>query len=246
MAGITDGEFANKMISHGFDMVTIGGYNLDAPTIAAAKSIIKRGRLEFDFSAEEIVSHIESQVELIKDNHDVLVSANLRSTAIEPIIEVSSIKNLDFIEINAHCRQEEIMDVGCGQKLLKNPIFLGSILMEILKKSKSHVSVKIRANVPKVNTLRVSKLIDKLGADVLHVDAMKPSSPFADYELLEKIAKSTDIFTIGNNSIFSVEDGIKMANTGVDGISIARAAMHGIDFDLNKITTPPVPDYFYK
>ena len=49
MAGITDADFLNKVIPYGFDVATLGGYSLDAPTIEASKKIIERGRAEFDF-----------------------------------------------------------------------------------------------------------------------------------------------------------------------------------------------------
>ena len=37
MAGITDGKFCKKMSSHGFDLVTLGGYNVDKATVAAGR-----------------------------------------------------------------------------------------------------------------------------------------------------------------------------------------------------------------
>ena len=44
MAGITNAEFAMKLIPYGFDTVTIGGYNTDNESIDACEKIIKRGR----------------------------------------------------------------------------------------------------------------------------------------------------------------------------------------------------------
>ena len=67
MAGISNSEFLNKVIPFGFDVATLGGYSLDAPTIEASKKIIERGRAEFDFPLDEIFNHIESEVALIKN-----------------------------------------------------------------------------------------------------------------------------------------------------------------------------------
>ena len=98
MAGITDAEFLNKVIPFGFDTATLGGYSLDAKTIEASEKIIKRGRNEFHFPQDEIVNHIEKEVNLIKKQHpNVKVSANVRSTTPRPIIEVSNIDNLDIV-----------------------------------------------------------------------------------------------------------------------------------------------------
>ena len=77
MAGITNAEFLNKVIPYGFDVATLGGYSLDAPTIEASKKIIERGRKEFDFPLDEIFSHIEGEVASIKKIHsDVKVSTS--------------------------------------------------------------------------------------------------------------------------------------------------------------------------
>ena len=52
------------------------------------------------------------------------ISVNLRASSPDPIINISKIPELDIIEINAHCRQQELVQAGCGQALLKNPELL--------------------------------------------------------------------------------------------------------------------------
>ena len=79
-------EFLNKLIPYGFDVVTLGGYSLDKKTIDASQKIIERGRKEFHFELDEIIPHIENEVNLIKEvQPDVVVSANVRSTIPHPI-----------------------------------------------------------------------------------------------------------------------------------------------------------------
>ena len=233
MAGITDAQFLNKVIPFGFDTATLGGYSLDAPTIKASEKIIKRGRNEFHFPQNEIFNHIENEVNLIKKQHpNIKVSANVRSTTTQPIINVSKIDNLDVVEINCHCRQEEILAIGCGQNMLKRDD-LGEFISKIVEKSYCAVSVKIRANVDGVNTLEIAKLIEDAGVDFLHVDAMKPGIFDADYDLLAEICSKTNIKVIGNNSIDSPEKIEKMLETGVYGFSIARAVISGkLNFNL--------------
>ena len=124
MAGITNADFLNKVIPFGFNVATLGGYNLDGPTIEASKKIIERGRKEFVFPEDVILNHIENEIASIKEVHkDVKVSANVRATTPQPIIEVGKIKDLDIVEINCHCRQEEIVAIGCGQEMLKRDDF---------------------------------------------------------------------------------------------------------------------------
>lgn len=238
MAGITDGDFCKGLLNHGFDMVTLGGYNADPPTTNAGREIISRGRPEFDIPPEDLLEHIDRQTRLIKDQDfwNGQISVNLRSVNPEPIIEISRLKNVDVVEINAHCRQPEITDLGCGQELLKKPLNLEKFVKEVVKKSKSRVSVKIRANVPEVDDIQIAKTIEKSNANYLHVDAMKPGFDTADYDLIESIHDETNLFIIGNNSIKGIESGRKMLSSGADGISIARAAISGtLSFDLSKI-----------
>ena len=233
MAGITNADFLNKVIPYGFNVATLGGYSLDESTIEASKRIIERGRKEFDFPLDVIFNHIENEVASIKNVHsDVKVSANVRATTPQPIIEAGNIKDLDIIEINCHCRQIEILAIGCGQNMLNRPD-LSDFISQVVDNVKSEVSVKIRANVESVDTFEIADLIENAGADYLHVDAMKKGVFEADWELLEKICNNVDIKVIGNNSVNSQENLKKMISTGVDGFSIARSVISGnLDFNI--------------
>lgn len=234
MAGITDAEFLNKVIPFGFDTATLGGYSLDAETIEASEKIIKRGRNEFHFLQDEIIDHIKKEVNLIKKQHpDVKVSVNVRSTTPQPIIEVSKIDNLYIVEINCHCRQEEILAIGCGQNMLKRED-LADYIKDVVDNASCEVSVKIRANVEGSDTLKIAKLIENAGADYLHIDAMKAGIFDADYDLLTEICSNTNIKVIGNNSIDSEQKIEKMLKTGVYGFSIARALISGkLNFNIS-------------
>ena len=164
------------------------------------------------------------------------MSVNLRSSSPKPIIEISEIKELDIIEINAHCRQPELIESGCGQALLENPKILHDFVSEVVKKCNKKVSVKIRANVSGVDDITIAKAIDDAGADYIHVDAMKPGHDCADFNVIESIRNNVDLFIIGNNSIRDLESARRMISSGADGISIARAAINGtIPFDLSSV-----------
>ena len=234
MAGISDSEFLNKVIPYGFDVATLGGYSLDAPTIEASTKIVERGRREFDFPLDEIFSHIENEVASIKKVHrDVKVSANVRATTPQPIIEAGKIKDLDIVEINCHCRQEEITAIGCGQEMLKRPD-LENFISQVVDGVDCEVSVKIRANIEGIDTLEVAGLIEDAGADYLHVDAMKKGVFDADYGLVKNICDNTEIRVIGNNSLNCEGNIKKMIETGVYGFSMARAVISGnLDFDIS-------------
>ena len=234
MAGITDADFLNKVIPYGFNVATLGGYSLDAPTIEASKKIVERGRKEFVFPLDETFSHIENEIALIKKIHgNVKVSANVRSTTPQPIIDIGNIKDLDIVEINCHCRQEEILNIGCGQEMLMRSD-LGYFISQVVDDVDCEVSVKIRANVEGVDTLKMACFIEDAGADYLHIDAMKKGVFDADYNLLKEICNNVQIKVIGNNSVNSKLNAQKMVETGVDGFSIARGVISGnLSFDIS-------------
>ncbi len=218
--------------------MTLGGYNTDKNAINAGLKILQRGRPEFDIKEYELYNHIENEIKLIKNqpNYNGQVSVNLRSSSPDPIIEISKIKELDIVEINAHCRQPELIESGCGQALLENPEFLYDFTSEVVKRSKSKVSVKIRANVSGVDDITISKTINDAGADYIHIDAMNPGYDCADYNVIESIRRVVDLFIIGNNSIRDLKSARQMLSSGADGISIARAAMNGtLPFDLSRV-----------
>ena len=236
MAGITDGNFCLKMAPYGFDMVTLGGYNLDNQTIDAGCSIIKRGRQEFNINEENVIPSIKKEADIIKNSWKGMVSVNLRSVSFEPIVEVSKLPGIDVVEINAHCRQPEITEIGCGQALLYDTKKLYNFTKNVVKRAESKVSVKIRANVQDVDDVEVSRAVEKAGADYLHVDAMKPGYNHADYNIIKTIKENTEIFLIGNNSIHDLKSARDMLSAGADGISIARVTLKGsVPFDLSQL-----------
>jgi TIM-barrel protein len=138
MAGITDGAFCRGFLTYGFDMVTLGGYNADAPTINAARKILARGRPAFDVAEEEFINHIQEQTVLINDQDfwNGVISVNLRSIMPEPIIEISKLKTVDEVENNAHCRQPEITDLVVAG-IVKKSISSGKNCQRSYKRQKS-------------------------------------------------------------------------------------------------------------
>ncbi len=229
MAGITNGNFCKTVAEAGARMVTLGGFNCDKQTIEAGKKIIARGRREFEFEFEEMAEFIQRNV-LTAKKGGALVSVNVRVSTIDSFIEVGKIIEdiADAIELNAHCRQPEIMSIGAGQKLLAKPKHLEAFIKNAKKELKIPIIIKTRANV--VDDLAIAKIIFKAGADGIHIDAMKPGKPYADLEVVSKISswkkdKKFKTILIGNNSVTDVDKALLMLQSGADAFSIARAAI---------------------
>jgi len=232
MAGTTDSTFASKFANAG--LVVLGGYNLDEETNEAARKETERGRKEFvtDAPMEFIKSELEKAKEI-----GTTVAINVRAASLPPFLEAASIaKDAGAIlEINAHCRQPEMTELGVGEALLKDLPCLGEYIREI-KKTGVVVSVKVRANV--VDDLELAKAIENAGADIIHIDAMHPQG--VDIGVIKKVRNSTGLFIIGNNSIVDFDSAKNMFSRGADMVSVARAVLKEpgiIDYLVDEVTS---------
>jgi TIM-barrel protein len=220
MAGITNSKFVKQFTDHA-GMVILGGYNLDDKTNEAAKREVQRGRSEFvtDSPIEFLSSELEA---MQKDTHNCSVMVNVRATGIDAYVDAARIakKCNAGIEINAHCRQPEIMELGAGQSLLEHLETLSEIVQSV-KSTGAVVSVKIRANV--VDDLEVAEVIEEAGADIIHIDAMGQRG--ADVNVIKRIRNNTSLFIIGNNSVVDISTAKSLFSRGADMVSVARAVL---------------------
>ncbi len=219
MAGINDWEFAKKFDA-GF--VILGGFNADRKSMEAGVKAVKRGRREFIFS--DPISGIKKQLENALSSGKI-IGINIRSAMLEGYISAARLAS-EFnavIEINAHCRQPEFLEIGCGQSLLFNQEKLVKIV-EISSKYADTI-VKIRGGL-KVDYGLLSQSIFDSGAFMIHVDAMLPKKG-ADYKLVRKVSETGSV--IGNNSVRDVESARKMIESGAKLVSLARKALQDKD-----------------
>jgi tRNA-dihydrouridine synthase B len=215
MAGITDSAFFEQCKDAG--LYILGGYSLDEPTMQASKEIAKRGRKEF--VSDDIFTFIEEELKNVSGK-GVAIGINVRATAMEPLVRAAELakKYGALLEINAHCRQEEMAAIGVGEVTLKDRIKLARIVTE-LKKTGVVLSLKMRSGV--VDDVALLRLLEKAGLDIAHVDAMGRSG--ANVNAIKKIRDGTSLFIIGNNSINGYESAQAMYSAGSDMISLARA-----------------------
>uniref|UniRef100_A0A7C3YEM3 Hydrolase n=1 Tax=Geoglobus ahangari TaxID=113653 RepID=A0A7C3YEM3_9EURY len=214
MAGINNADFAKK---HKVGFAILGGFNADKATNEAAIRAMKRGRKEFVF--KDPLKGIESELKKMEEFKGV-IGVNIRSSTMEGYLAVAKLAG-DFdavIEINAHCRQEEFIKIGCGQALL-----LSEKLPRIVEEASkfTEVSVKIRGGL-NVDYEKIARKLFDSGALLLHVDAMIPGGG-ADYNLVERLSRIGNV--IGNNSVTDVRSARKMIEHGAKLVSAARAVL---------------------
>jgi TIM-barrel protein len=218
MAGITDSKFTSKFSNAG--LIVLGGYNLDKRTNEAARKEVARGRNEF--VSDDPMDFLEQELTASRDLTTIAV--NVRAASLEPYVQAAHLskKYGAILEINAHCRQPEMVELGAGEALLRDVPRLCEYIREI-KKTGVVLSVKTRANV--VNDVELAKAIENAGADIIHIDAMHPQG--VDIGVIKRIRNSTDLFIIGNNSVVDLESAKDMFSHGADMVSVARGILKG-------------------
>ncbi len=218
MGGITDSRFANER-ANAAGLVILGGYNMDTATQKAASDMVARDREEF--LSERPLELISNEIESVKEGP--VVGINIRSSSPGPLIEAGELlyRKGAILELDAHCRQEEMTGVGAGQALLNELPKLCEWIGQI-KATGVVLSVKVRANV--VDDIELIRMVEAAGADILHLDAMKEGSG-ADLKLIKEIRDSTGMFLICNNSVNDLKSAKDMFARGADMVSVARGVI---------------------
>jgi len=212
MAGITDGAYVRDRSDY-VGLGIIGGYAIDEKTIQAARILSDLGRDEF--LPKKLIEDLQGQIALIKAN-GVIPAVNIRASESISLVRLAEeLGNSIIYEIDAHCRQQPMIEAGCGEYLLKNPEMLLAFV-QALKIAGVIVSVKIRAGVAD-DDIELSRLLWKAGADILHVDLMDLGYPH-----LKKLRDASPIFLIANNGINTFEKAKDMFAHGADMVSLAR------------------------
>ncbi|MDH7593403.1 MAG: methanogenesis marker 9 domain-containing protein [Methanomicrobiales archaeon] len=217
MAGIVDASYVLGRAAHigaGF----IGGYSIDRATIRASEEMTAQGRKEF--LPDDPIAEISEQVRRFQGS-DVVAGVNLRGSEPESFLQVVDALGNDAIyEIDAHCRQEPVIEAGSGEYYLRHPDALGNVVRR-MKKEGVTVSVKIRVGVADSDPA-LARDLWKAGADIIHVDLMDEG-----HRKLKRIRNVCPSLLIANNSIWSYDCMMQMFSHGADLVSIARRSDAG-------------------
>jgi TIM-barrel protein len=213
LSGESDAEWA-KACAHPAGAAFLGGIALDAPTREAAREMVDRDREEF--LPDDPVAFVDDQLAEL-DEAFLRPGVNVRTTTLESLREVAEVcaDHDAMLEVNAHCRQDEMCAVGAGESLLRSPERLCE-QVEAASDAGADVSVKVRAELPDVHLPTLAKAIERAGADAVHVDAMDSRRVVRD------VADATDLFLVANNGVRSRDDVFEYLSYGADAVSVGR------------------------
>ena len=189
--------------------------------VTSAKGIARRSHRSLRFletfpGEQPIGAHIYG------DEIDVLVRA-------ARVIE--SLGRFALIDINCGCPVPKVVNRGGGAALMRDPQKIHDIVQAVSQAVLLPVTVKTRLGLSpeSANVSEVAHAAEEGGANAITVHARFASDKHrgpADWEALERIKAERAIPVIGNGGIREAHHALEMvAQTGVDGVMIARAAI---------------------
>lgn len=227
MAGVVDAAYARARAAHA-GAAFLGGYAVDGPTLEAARIMAGRGRHEF--LPDDPLDALRNEVRGL-DGSGLLVGLNLRAATPDGFVEVARALGRSAVyEIDAHCRQPEMIAAGAGEALVRRPELLEETVRALAGEGVS-VSVKFRAGVG--DDREIARRCWAAGAETLHVDLMD-----FGYPKVREIRNTVPLVIIANNSITTFDRMREMLSHGADMVSLARGAsmrtLAGLDAAISR------------
>ncbi|MBY8999713.1 MAG: tRNA-dihydrouridine synthase [Candidatus Heimdallarchaeota archaeon] len=235
IAGIADKVFCQKMLNFGAGMVILGGFPADKLNYEASLKLENRGRTEFlpPTNVKDFSEWSKNNLILSKLINNQMIAVNLRIVSIDRLSKMwlNTLENkIDVLELNLHCRQNEVLSIGGGENLLKNMSILSKLLFEI---SEIIQGVKIGVKIRGSSVREIEPLIEVLEThpiSYIHIDLMVKGENRANLEQLGAVSEATRIPVIANNSVRDIEDIKKMFKIGACAVSLARPLINKPEF----------------
>ncbi|MEY7848296.1 tRNA-dihydrouridine synthase [Natrarchaeobius sp. A-rgal3] len=213
LSGESDADWARAGAAYA-GAAFLGGIAIDDDSRAAARALVDRDRNEF--LPSDPIAFLDGELAALEDAA-IQPAFNVRSATSEPIAEAARVcrDRGAFLEINAHCRQDELCAVGCGETLLRDADRLRTYV-ETATVTGATVGVKVRAEVPEVDLPALARTLENAGAAFVHVDAMDSESVIAE------ITEATELFVVANNGVRDDETVREYVEYGADAVSVGR------------------------
>ena len=153
----------------------------------------------------------------------------------------------DGIDINLGCPARLVVRTGAGVHLMRSPEALERILIEVRKKLKIPLTIKIRSGWDNdhINAVEISRIAEDCGVDGISIHPRTKVQGFsgrADWGLIEKVKGAVRIPVIGNGDVTtSLLAKRMMDETGCDGVMIGRGVLGNPWVFRSKDSDPFIP-----
>jgi len=161
----------------------------------------------------------------------IQVLGNDETTLRDAAAKLSSL-NPDVIDLNCGCPVTKVVSNKMGAWLLNDPPKLGKLVKALVEGSNGvPVSVKLRLGMDggRITVLENAKRAEDNGAAYIAIHARLRSDKYdvdPAWEWIAKVKESVSIPVVGNGSVFTPFDAIKMIEeTGCDSVMVARGAL---------------------
>jgi triphosphoribosyl-dephospho-CoA synthase len=214
LSGESDAAWARRGASEA-GAAFLGGIALDGPARDAARDLVARDRVEF--LPPDPFAWIDDQLSSLSDA-PIRPGVNVRATTPESVRRAAEVcaDHGAILEVNAHCRQEELCAVGCGEALLADADRLVRYV-EAAAGTGATVSMKARTEVDGVDLPATAAAVADAGADLIHVDAMDSEGVVA--QVVEAVPTA---FVVANNEVRDARSVREYLAYGADAVSVGR------------------------
>ncbi|MDS0294592.1 tRNA-dihydrouridine synthase [Halogeometricum luteum] len=212
LSGESDAAWARAAASHA-GMAFLGGVSLDEESRDAARELVARDRNEF--LPDDPLAFVTGELDALADA-EIRVGVNVRSATVDPVREAARLcaDRGAVLEVNAHCRQDELRAVGCGETLLRDTDRLCEYVAAAADEGAT-VGAKVRAEVDGVDLAETAARLAEAGASLIHVDAMDSEDVVAE-------VAETPLFVVANNEVRGRESVHEYLAHGADAVSVGR------------------------
>ncbi|WP_224335076.1 tRNA-dihydrouridine synthase [Haloprofundus halobius] len=215
LSGESDATWAKAAAPY-VDAAFLGGVALDDASREAARELVARGRTEF--LPDDPLAFLDAELGTLTDV-PVRPGINVRSATVSPVRAAATVcaDHDAILEVNAHCRQDELRAVGCGEALLADTDRLCRYVAAAADAGAT-VSVKVRTEVPGVDLVETAQRVAGAGATMFHVDAMDSEHVVGEVAA----AVGDDLLLVANNGVRDAESVREYFDYGADTVSVGR------------------------